>query len=368
MNRQNQRPAGRNARLHFNGDRTFHQEVRKRVDDYFRQTGARKRDCPQMYLKTAIIMTVFAASWGLLVFWANTWWQAVPLGIVLGLAVAGIGFNIEHDGGHNAYSNKRWVNRIMAFTLDLCGASSYVWRWKHAVFHHSYVNIKGHDADIELGGLGRLTPHDEHRWFFRWQHLYLWPLYGLMTIKWHFVDDFRDVITGRIGEQSFPRPKGWDLVAFIGGKALCFSLAFVIPLMFHPFWVVLAFYALVFGIVGVLLSIVFQLAHCVESATFAVPDEETGNIDNAWAIHQVNGTVNFARNSRIATWSLGGLNYQIEHHLFPAICHTNYPAISDIVKNTCLEFGIPYNEFPTFRAGVASHYRWLRQLGRPAPA
>ena len=353
-------------KVKFTGDNAFHRTVRARVDEHFRVTGARKRDCPQMYLKSAIILVVFAASWTLLVLVASTWWQALPLATLLALAIAAIGFNIEHDGGHNAFSSRRWVNRVAALTLDLVGGSSYVWRQKHAVLHHGFANIKGHDTDIELGGLGRLSPYTPHRWYYRWQHFYLWPLYCVAITKWHAYDDFRDVLLGRMGEHPMKRPRGAALWLFVAGKVVFFSLALVIPLLLHPPGVVLAWYAYVFALVGLLLSVVFQLAHCVEPASFSIPADD-GSIASDWARHQVASTVNFARGNRLATWYLGGLNYQIEHHLFPTICHTNYPHMAPVVREVCAEFGIPYKEFPTFRAGIASHFRWLRQMGT-APA
>ena len=158
--RMNEHELG-NRRLTFARDNRFQSELRRRVDEYFRRTGRRQRDCPQMYLKTGIILASFAGLYFMLVFVAATWWQALPLAIMLGLSMAGIGFNIEHDGGHQAYSNHAGVNRLMAMTMDLIGASSYVWHWKHVVVHHTYTNLTGHDANIELGFLGRLTPHQK---------------------------------------------------------------------------------------------------------------------------------------------------------------------------------------------------------------
>ena len=321
-----------------------------------------------MYAKTAILFAGFTGFYVLLVSVTQTWWQAVPLAILLGLATATIGFNVQHDGGHHAYSNHAWVNTMMAMTLDVIGGSSYRWRWKHGIFHHTYVNIMGHDTDIDLGGLGRLAPHQTQFRFHRWQHWYLWPLYGLMTIKWHLVADFRDIITGRIGGQRFPRPRGWDLVIFLAGKGVFLTLAFGIPLLFHPLWVVALFYGVVAVVIGLLLSVVFQLAHCVEQAEFPLPRKDNGLIENAWAIHQVETSVDFARGSRMAAWLLGGLNFQIEHHLFPRICHTNYPAISKLVEQTCREYGVKYSSHESLWAGVTSHFRWLRRMGMPSAA
>ncbi len=159
----------------------FQAELRKRVDAYFRSSGRHERDCPQMYLKTIIILGCFAASYFALVFLAETWWQGLLLSLLVGLSTAGIGFNIQHDGGHNAYSNRPWINKLMAMTIDMIGGSSYMWHWKHVIFHHTYTNITGHDTDIELGVLGRLSPHQKRLLFHRWQHFYLWPLYGLIA-------------------------------------------------------------------------------------------------------------------------------------------------------------------------------------------
>ncbi len=354
-------------RLKFAGSNDFQSELRRRVEAFFRSTGRRQRDCWQMYLKTAVLLGLLAASYVLLVFVVQAWWLALPLAVLLGLATAGVGFNIQHDGGHQAYSNRPWVNKLTALTLDVIGGSSYVWYWKHAVFHHTYVNVTGHDSDIDLGALGRLTPHQTRRRFHRWQHFYLWPLYGLLGVKWHLGGDVLNVVTGRIGEHRFPRPRGWDLVTFVAGKAVFLTLAFGLPLWFHPVWVALLFYGVAEMVLGLTLSVVFQLAHCVEEAEFPLPRPD-GRIENAWAIHQAETTVDFARRSRVLAWLLGGLNFQIEHHLLPRICHVNYPALAKLVEETCRDFGVRYRAHPSVLAGLASHYRWLRRLALPSPA
>ncbi|OLB11068.1 MAG: acyl-CoA desaturase [Candidatus Rokubacteria bacterium 13_1_40CM_4_67_11] len=350
--------------LKFGGQSAFYAELRRRVDEYFRTSGRRQRDCWQMYLKTTILVACLIASYVLLVVVAQTWLQALGLAIVVGLSAAGIGFNTQHDGGHQAYSNHVWINKLMAMTMDLLGGSSYLWHWKHAVFHHSYVNIAGHDTDIDLGMVARLAPHQKRRVFHRWQHLYLWPLYGLLAIKWQLLDDFRKLLTGRIGAHRVPRPKNWDLVVLLGGKAFFLTAAFGIPLLFHSPDVVLVYYLVAALVLGTVLSVVFQLAHCVEEASFPLPGKVSGRVDNAWAVHQAETTVDFARCSRVAAWFLGGLNFQIEHHLFPRISHVNYPAISRVVEETCRDFGVRYTRYTSFRAGMASHFRWLRRMGR----
>ena len=319
-----------------------------------------------MYVKSVILLGAFALSYCLLVLVAPAWWLGVPLAVLLGLVAAAIGFNIEHDGSHQAYSDHPWVNTLAAMTLELLGGSSYVWRWKHGLVHHTYVNITGHDGDIALWPLGRVSPHQKWLPYHRWQHVYLWGLYGLLPLKWQLIGDFRCLITGRIGAHPVPRPRGWDLLIFVTGKAVFFALAFGIPLWLHPAWTVLACYGIASLVAGVVLSVVFQMAHCVGEADFPLPAEATGRVERAWAVHQVETTVDFARRSRVASWLLGGLNFQVEHHLVPRISHVRYPAIAGLVELTCREFGIRYAEHRSFWSGVTSHFRWLRQMGTPA--
>jgi len=364
------KPTGATSRrrLAYSGDKTFQLELRARVDAYFLDTGLTRRDVAAWYLKAAAILATFASSYVLLVVFASAWWQAVPLTIALALSVVGIGFNIMHDGGHGAVSRHRAVNRVMAHALDIVGGSSYLWRWKHGVLHHNYANITGHDMDVALGALARFTPYQPRYAHQRWQHWYVWVLYGLLVIKWQFCDDFRVLLSGKIGPHRIPRPHGADLLTLIIGKLVFFVLAFVIPLRLHSIWVFIPCYLLFAVVVGFILSVVFQLAHTVEEADFPNVREGESSVDNSWAVHQVQSTVNFCHGNRLVTWLLGGLNYQIEHHLFPEISHCNYPGLSRVVKDTCREFGIAYKEHASFWAGVRSHVRWIRRLGMPAAA
>ena len=139
-------------------------------------------------------------------------------------------------------------------------------------------------------------------------------------------------------------------------------------MMLHPFWAVVGVYSLAAFVSGVALSVVFQLAHCVEEADFPVPvPTATGGarVENEWAVHQVLTTANFARSNRVLSWFLGGLNFQVEHHLFHKICHVHYPELSKVVEKVCNEFGVRYNANKTFWGAVRSHCRWLVAMGRP---
>ena len=361
-------PRSHRPKLKFNASDRFLRELRRRVDAYFERTGHRRRDCPQMYFKTATILAWFIATYLLLLFVATSWWSVLPLAIVLGVAIAAIGFNIQHDAGHKAYSERQWVNKTMAVTMDLIGGSSYLWDWKHNSIHHTYPNIPGEDDDIDIGILGRLSPHQRRYWFHRLQGVYLWLLYGFLAIKWHLFDDFYSVAVARVGTHRVPRPRGRNLVVFIAGKVVFLSLAFVIPMLLHPVWAALVVYAIAAFVSGVVLSVVFQLAHCLGEADFPRPvttPDGGERMQTEWAVHQVQTTVDFARRSRVLSWLLGGLNFQIEHHLFHKICHVHYPRLSQVVEETCREFGVRYTAHRSFFAALRSHYRWLVEMGRP---
>jgi linoleoyl-CoA desaturase len=341
----------------YEADHGFHAELRRRVRLHLERDGRPARGLGAMYAKTAVLGLWLVGSYLLLVFRTDQAWQAVALSLSLGLAAAGIGMNVQHDGSHGSYSTDRRVNRTMAFTLDLLGGSSYVWKHKHNVLHHTWPNVAGVDDDIDTGGLARLSPAQPRRGLHRFQHLYMWPLYGLLAVKWHLFDDFAALATGRLGEQRLPRPSRADLLTLVGGKLAFGAWAFGLPLLRHPVSTVAVVYLASAAVVGLTLSVVFQLAHCVPEAIPA-PGRP-----GSWAVCQAEASVDFARGSRLLGWYLGGLNFQIEHHLFPQVSHVHYPGIAPLVEATCRDFGVGYHFEPTFRAALASHFRLLERLG-----
>jgi linoleoyl-CoA desaturase len=343
----------------------FHQALKARVEQYFQQSGRAQRDLPGMYAKTVALLGWFAASYAFLVFVADGPWSALLGCVSLGLAMAGIGFSVQHDANHGGYSERRSVNRLLSWMLDFLGASSYVWGWKHNIFHHSHTNVVGLDADVNIQPFCRIAPSQKLYPVHRFQHLYIWLLYGLLTVKWTFVDDFKDVFNGNVGLQKMPRPTGRKLLGVLLGKLVFLGWALGVPVLFHSLWTVALCFALTSFVLGFTLASVFQLAHCVEEASFPEVPEGGGSFGREWAAHQVETTVDFARGNRLLGWYLGGLNFQVVHHLFPRVCHLHYPALSRIVEDTCREHGVRYRAQESVRAAVGSHVRWLKQMGRP---
>jgi linoleoyl-CoA desaturase len=342
----------------------FYDEVKKQVYEYFEANKLSPHANWRMYLKTAIILLWLATAYVLLVFATSSLIMAIISAVAVAQGFALVGFNIMHDGNHGGYSRSRKVNSIMGFTLNLIGGSSWFWKHKHNILHHTYTNINELDEDIHVDGIMRMSPVQPRRPWHRFQHLYAFPAYSLMSLLWVTIGDFRKFFSGRIGDYKLPKISAGETTLFFLTKVFYFGYMLVLPMFFHPVLQVLAFFVLVHVVLGFSLALTFQLAHVVEGNTFPEPDPASATIENEWAIHEVETTADFAPKSRLAHWYFGGLNFQIEHHLFPRICHIHYPAISKVVKKVCEEFGINYVSYPTVRAAVGAHFRFLRTLGR----
>jgi len=352
-------------RVRFPPRRSFHAELKRRVEDYFEGAARSRHGGWAMGAKSAVMLAWLATSYAVLMFAHVQAWQAALLSISIGLAMAGVGFSVMHDANHGGASSSARMNAILSFTLDLMGASSFLWRRKHNVLHHTYTNISALDPDLQGGGpFLRLAPWQSRYAHHRFQHLYVWLLYGLFPLKWWFIDDLRDLATGRIAGHQFPRARGRELLVALAGKALFVSWAFVLPAVLHPSWALLALWGLAIFSLGNVLAAVFQLAHCVGEAEFL----DGGRIESDWAEHQVATTVDFAPENALLGWYLGGLNFQVEHHLFPRVCHLHYPALARIVEETCRAHRVRYRCEPTLRCELAANWRWLRSMGSPAAA
>ena len=352
------------VRVRFPRDAGFHADLKRGVAAHFEDAGRARSGGASMHAKTVVILAWFAASYGLLLAVGGTsGWLASALTVSLALATAGIGFSIMHDANHGAYARTAAANRAWALALDFIGASSYVWRFKHNTLHHTFANIDGMDADIDAAPFLRLAPSQPLRPYQRLQHLYAWPLYGVLAIKWWFVDDVIDLVRGRIGSAVFPPPTGRQLATLVAGKAVFVTWAVVVPwLVFRSAWIAPLF--LLGGFVlGVVLSVVFQLAHTVPDAELHAAFAGERRMSTGWAEHQVRATADFAPRNRLLGWYVGGLNFQIEHHLFPEVSHQHYLALAGVVEAACLANGIPYRTQPTLRGAVAAHFRFLYALG-----
>ena len=351
----------------------FNSTLKKRVKAYFKDNNISKYANTNMKIKTVFMILLYFSPYVLMVTGVvtNIWLIALSWAI-MGLGAAGIGLSIMHDANHGAYSKKTRVNFIVGRVINLIGGYAPTWKIQHNVLHHTYTNIHGYDEDVSPAvSLLRFSPEDKYSKAHRFQFIYAWFFYSLMTVMWMTTKDFQQLFRyKKMGLTRSENPKfGKLLFELVSTKLFYYLFIILTPilLMDIPWWGVLSFLFMMQMITGFILAIVFQPAHVVPETSFPVPDRDL-TIENNWAIHQLETTSNFAPKSRILYWLIGGLNYQVEHHLFPTICHVHYKKLSKIVKATAEEFGVPYYSEPTFFSAVRSHGSMLRKLGvKPEP-
>ena len=343
---------------------SFHAELKKRVNGYFQEKGIAPTGNPKLYSKAIILGTSLIFLYIHLVFFTPPPVWAIIESLLMGIVGAALSFNLMHDGAHGSFSQNRVVNALAAHSWDLIGGSTFIWKMKHNVIHHSYTNVEGLDDDISVKPWLRMSEGQERLKMHKYQHLYFWFIYPLTYLFMIFVQDFLKYFTKKIGDIPMKKMDTRDHLIFWGFKIVYIALFLVLPIYmvgFQSFIIGFMIFSLVNGFI---LSIVFQLAHTVEHTHFPMPDAVTNKFEDEWAVHQVKTTANFATHSKAISWFVGGLNFQVEHHLFPKISHIHYPQISKIIKQACADYGLQYIEYPKMRHAVASHISFLKQMGR----
>lgn len=342
---------------------SLHALLKQRVNEYFEQNKIRSTGNFSLYLKAAILISSYLFLYIHLIFFTPGAVLAIGECILLSIITAGIGFNVMHDGAHGSFSTSTRFNKVAAFTLDAMGASSFMWNTKHNVVHHAYTNIEGVDDDIDAGILLRINKAQKRYKLHKYQHIYFWGLYALLYTAWVFYTDYKKYFTNKVGEIPLKKLKLIDHIFFWSFKALHVVLFIVLPVYFVGFLPWLIGFLVYTSVTGIILSLVFQLAHVVEETSFPEAIQPANKMEDEWALHQLKTTANFATRNKFITWWVGGLNFQIEHHLFPKISHVHYPRISAIVKQTCKDLNIPYLEHRLMLTAVRSHISHLKLMG-----
>ena len=348
-----------------NKSNAFYQSLKDAVDEYFVTNQIKKTGDWRLYSKSVILIVAALSFYSLLMLVPMAGWIALLSCVGLGFCMASIGFSIMHDANHGSYSANSSLNDLMGMSINAMGASSYFWKQKHNIIHHTYTNVDGIDDDIAKSPMIRHC--DTQKWVpaHRIQHIYLLPVYGISIIFWIFIMDFTKYFSRKIY-----RTEAWKMtlknhIIFWATKISYLAFFIILPISVWGGLPWLAGYLVMNATMGLVLSLVFQLAHVVENTEFEhVSLDTTKHIDTAWAEFQIRTTSNFAMNNKLISWFVGGLNFQIEHHLFPKVSHVHYPPISKIVMQKCKEFGLPYNQYPTMWGALASHFRVMKFLGK----
>ncbi len=355
------------SKLTFNNnDNRFFQSLKSEVDDYFKTNNLRKTGDYRLYLKSIILIGAAILIYlSLMTFQLNVF-TALFLAATFGFLSACIGFGVMHDANHGSYSNSHKLNDIMGLIgSNGLGANAFFWKQKHNIIHHTYTNVDGIDDDIAKSPIIRQC--ETQKWVpaHKVQHLYIPFVYSLSSIFWIFFMDFSKYFTGKINTTEAWKMSFKNHLVFWLTKSYYLTVFIIIPIIIWGFTGWLTGFLVYNIFMGLTLSFVFQLAHVVENTEFEhVPLDTTKHIETAWAEHQIKTTANFSMSNKVVSWFVGGLNFQIEHHLFPKISHIHYPAISKIVQKKCNEFNLPYNYYPTLGKALGSHFRTMKALGK----
>ena len=348
-----------------NKDNSFHQDLKSSVDQYFSINHVSKTGNWELYVKALILIPVGLGLYLTLLFAHFNIISGILISGTLGFILASIGFNIMHDACHGAYSSKPWVNNMMGLTLNLLGGNAFIWKFKHNIIHHTYTNIDGVDDDIAKSPVMRQCESQKWVKAHRFQHIYVVLLYAVSSFAWVSMMDFMKYFKRKVNNTNLQKMDRTEHIIFWLSKALYLVFYVIIPVHFVGWSAWAIGFTSMHIMMGLTLALVFQLAHVVEDAEFIfAPGIEPQKIEEEWAIHQVKTTANFAPHNKLVGWFVGGLNYQIEHHLFPKVSHVHYPAIAGIVRKVCDKHKIHYNEFNSMSAAIASHFRMMKSLGR----
>ena len=351
-----------------NKDKTkFFDTLKERVDLYFVENNISQHANSTMVFKTIFMLSLYFVPYALIMSGTLNLGGMWVCSLIMGLGLAGIGMSVMHDANHGAYSSNAFMNQLLGLSLTLVGGDNQNWKTQHNILHHTYTNIHGHDRDIDNKVIMRFSPAGKHSSIQRFQVAYVFVFYAVMTLYWttvkDFIQHFEFIKQGHNREAKSDQVK--SLFRIIIWKLIYLSYVFLLPMLFLnlSFLEVFIGFISLHAVAGIILSVIFQLAHVVEGTTFPIPDDK-GNIENEWAIHQLETTADFAKNNPLITFYVGGLNYQAIHHLFPRICHVHYPAIAPIVEQTAKEFGVPYLYNESFGKAFLSHIRILSKLGK----
>lgn len=358
--------ATQSLRFSRKDSKNFFKTLNQRVNQYFKENKISKTGNWKLYAKSAVMFSLLLAPYALIFILDISLWYKLPLCMLMGIGMAGVGMNVMHDGNHGSFSKHPWINKLMGSSIYILAGNVFNWKIQHNVLHHTYTNIHGHDEDLEAGRILRFSKHAKWFPYHKFQHLYSVFLYGLLTINWAIFSDFQQMKRYTKRKLSYLNSKkpGLQWTGLIISKIVYFSIWLVVPILFldAPWWAILIGFVAMHYTAGLILSLVFQLAHVMEDAEMPKPDN-TGTMKNTWAVHQLLTTVNFSTKNRFVNWFTGGLNHQIEHHIFPHISHVHYSNIGAIVKKTAQEFNLPYNEYKTTRSALFSHFKFLKQMG-----
>ena len=353
------------VRYRINDD-LFYRICKQRIDEYFKNRNISPYANRLMVGKTVFLVVLFLTSYSAMYVFQPRGVFLILLQSMFYFTMFLMAVGIAHDGTHDSYSPKKWINKAMSRIFDFIGINSYLWDFNHVRSHHNAPNIPIFDSAIFSISLFRLHPRAEYCWFHRYQHFYIFFIYSLSTLFKVFVFDFFSFGRDRIGYVNTKNHSISQLLYLIFTKIFVVTYTLILPLAMleAPAWQIVTGFLIGNLISGLALGVIFMVTHLHEYTKWPEP-EPNGVINNSFPRHIFETTSDFAVNNWLITWISGGLNIHVVHHLFPRIYQIHLPTLVEIVKQTAVEFGIKYYTYPTTWSAVKSHLKTIRQLGQP---
>lgn len=346
----------------------FAAELFNAVNKYFENKGISRQGGAEIIIKTLFMSLVYFVPYAMLLSGIITTLAPVLIAwFVMGIGMSGLGVATMHDANHGSFSKYQWVNKLFEKSLYVLGGLPANWKYQHNTLHHGFPNVEGHDEDIGHDGILRFSPHKPLKKVHKYQYIYAWALYGLMTFSWITLKDFKRLFRYKRDGAVLDGSGNYTLlfIKLLISKIVYYGAFLVLPLILVPivwYWTVLGFLLMHF-VSGLILSTIFQTAHVVPSSDYPLPDDND-ELDSNWTVHQLYTTADFAPNSKVFSWLVGGLNFQVVHHLFPSISHVHYKNMSKIVQEMTQKHNLPYHVNGSFFRAVGQHIMMLKALGR----
>ncbi len=353
-----------NALKFLNDTDDFYSTLKRKVALYFESNGLTRYGGSKIYRKAIILVSLYLLTYISLFIFTNIWFLMMSY-IMMGILMIVIGINLGHDAVHNAVSSNKKINNLFKYSFELLGASSYAWEKRHVQGHHIYPNIRDKDPDTTQSKIVRIYSNNKWARYHQFQFIYIPFLYLFYSLNWTLIRDYTDIFSSRASEYLSAKKTKGTIFKFIVSKLIYLSAFFLLLPIFSNLSIIQAIIG--FFIMHVSASICLTIAlvpsHLSEDSTFPEADE-SGSIKSSWAHHQVIVTNDFATDNKFITYAFGAFNHHIVHHLFPKVCHVHYEALTPIIKETILEYGLPYNYQESIAKSYISHFIFLMRLGK----
>jgi len=314
-----------------------------------------------IWIKFFVYFLLSAFCYCLLYWISNPAWFIVCF-MAYGFILLLFAFNFSHDFSHDTvFTSKKWNSRCFTIIYAMVGAHAEAWKQRHIYSHHYAPNVAEYDSDLKITKLIRVIPESEHKWYHRYQHIYAPVVYTGYSLFWVFIKDF--VILYTPDEYNIKKDGRYHL-SFWLQKLFYLCQAVLLPLLFslQPWWIILIGFVCMHLFQSLFLLFTFFMTHHVEGTAYPVTDEE-GFINTSWLMNQIKSSNDMHPFSYTANFLLGGFNNHIAHHLFPHIHHIHYPRLNRILYRVLEQHNIKPNQ-TTYRGGILSHWRLLKQMSR----